>query len=216
MLRLTLALLGLMLVVPAASALSVSLRSDLNTSCQVSDPDDWPTYDLAVNTNAGTLGQTITIDNGEAAYFVATDAHNVAGGLSYGTTQWAFPVPADTTTGSLLFDVIIGSVDPANCEFTAYSAPGVPVAGEAIIVSPGMSIPEGGFLAIKVTDLSDPLNPRPTVFPGSSTATITGTGVDPLGQTPAYPVPGPASILVMALGALAVVGRVWMVRRSNA
>lgn len=41
------------------------------------------------------------------------------------------------------------------------------------------------------------------------------TSTQLVGATPGYPLPAPGSFLVMATGALAVLGRVWTMRREG-
>lgn len=108
----------------------------------------------------------------------------------------------DNVVSSSLLNIYIAVT---GFEFTSTESPAVKITAlPSIKITPG-TVPVGPV-------------PVPTFTPSyESKTTISGASIQSsaiLGDDPGFPVPGPASILVMALGALAVLGRVWMARRA--
>ena len=174
----------------------------------------------SVEVGTTTLGPTAVT---ESVMFVAPP---IAITTNYLLNAWTIPFQG-VTTGNGGFSVELGVAAPAGagaCNYRPVSAD-VPVLGNGVTASlvptQGFTINQGESLVLKVTDRPDGLATATSFDFG--TGLLSGqpvAGVAPVNvlSSPAlpaaYPVPGPASILVMALGALAVLGRVWMARRA--
>jgi hypothetical protein len=207
---LTTALVAL-LAVPAASASTNFGFSDAAHACDGdSDLSSARVYNMNVGSPASS-GSDVSF-NGGSVYFAANVAPHVE--LVYE----AGIVTIDTaaiTTGTTGFQVEAGVLS-AGCVFTPSSTTSVTAMGTTTTVAVLTTVPADGFYALKFTDRATLGDATPTVIDLDGGAPVVATTPDLAGTEEAYPVPGPASYIVLGLGALAVLGRVWMVRRNAA
>lgn len=198
----------------AATATQFALTSTANTDCtSVTGKAGASLYTLAIGgtpsgtVNLGTSSQTTAA--GPAIF----KAQPIQVTTTYALNAWTVPL-AGVQTGTGGFSAQLAVLGAPNgsgaCSFTAVT-PAIPVAPNALTVSltPTLAfkINKGESLALVFQDRVEPL--------GTPHATILGLGTPgPLGlpvntlSSPvlpaAYPVPGPAAWIVMALGAAAV------------
>jgi hypothetical protein len=239
------ALLAGMAAVPAAQGQTTTQFGFLNpgptTPCQKENLVDDSLVSSNLNVTvfgvfglvpgaSASVGPNITIPDGQAAYFVATIP--VGEQTSFTAGVWNLSL-AGVTTGLNGFNVTLGVINTtAGCVFEARSVPGqvlggsvlgssAPVQPFVLIVLPHMTLQADERLALRIVDtigagslvsLGGPPPPGTTI---SLSPTLLLKSTEHAFH-PGYPVPGPGSFIVMALGALAVFGRVWMLRnRSN-